>query len=114
MQNINSIQFILSSPISQITNVPQWALESVHIPFPSLTFDLTLDQEKLPKNRKNPFTGKKGKKPSGKKRGGSLSRMDRTIDVMCTCIKCKPLWVSEEKRNKLEHVIICDLRNFLN
>jgi len=31
----------------------------------SLTFDLTLDQEKLSKKRKSLFTGKKGKKPSG-------------------------------------------------
>jgi len=32
----------------------------------SLTFDLTLDQDKLPRNRKKTFTGKnKGKKPSG-------------------------------------------------
>jgi len=30
-----------------------------------LSQDLTSDQEKLPRNRKNPFTGKKGKKPSG-------------------------------------------------
>jgi len=30
----------------------------------SLTFDLTSDQEKLPRNRKNPFTGKKGEEPS--------------------------------------------------
>jgi len=32
----------------------------------SLTFDLTSDQEKLPRNRrKKTFTGKKVKKPSG-------------------------------------------------
>jgi len=31
----------------------------------SLTFDLKSDQEKLPENRKNPFTGKKVKTPSG-------------------------------------------------
>jgi len=31
----------------------------------SLTFDLTSDQEKLQRNRKNPFMEKKGKTPSG-------------------------------------------------
>jgi len=31
----------------------------------SLSQDLPSDQEKLPRNRKNPFTGKKGKTPSG-------------------------------------------------
>jgi len=31
----------------------------------SLTFDLTSDQEQLPRIRKNPFTGKQVKKPSG-------------------------------------------------
>jgi len=45
----------------------------------SLTFDLTSDQEKLPNN---PSGGEKVKNPSGENRGGSLSRMDRTIDVM--------------------------------
>jgi len=45
----------------------------------SLTFDLTSDQEKLPKNRrKTTFTGKKVKS----NRGGSLSRMDGIIDTM--------------------------------
>jgi len=33
----------------------------------SLTFDLIADQEKLPRNRRNPFTGKKGKNPSAYK-----------------------------------------------
>jgi len=32
--------------------------------------------------RKTLSGGKKGKNPSGENRGGSLSRMDRTIDVM--------------------------------
>jgi len=45
----------------------------------SLTFDLTSDQEKLPND---PSQGKKVKNPSGENRGGSLSRMDRIIDVM--------------------------------
>jgi len=44
----------------------------------SLTFDLTSDQEQLPNN----LSGGKGKNPSGENRGGSLSRMDRTIAVM--------------------------------
>jgi len=34
----------------------------------SLTFDLTWDQEKLPKNRKITFAGKKVKNPSGEQR----------------------------------------------
>jgi len=59
----NSIQFILYSPLSQIPNLPQRVLQSTHTT--SLSQDLTSDQEKLPQNRKNPFTGKKGKKPSG-------------------------------------------------
>jgi len=44
----------------------------------SLTFDLTSDQEKLPKNRKKTFTGKKGRTLQESDRGGSLSRMDRS------------------------------------
>jgi len=49
----------------------------------SLTFDLTWDQEKLPRNRTNSFTGKKkGRTLQESYRGGSLSRMVRTIDVM--------------------------------
>jgi len=47
-----------------------------------LTFDLTSDQEQLPRNRKKPLRGKKVKNPSGENRGGSLSRMERTIYVM--------------------------------
>jgi len=50
----------------------------------SLTFDLTSDQGKLPRNRKNPFTGTKWRRNlQESNRGGSLSRMDRRIDVMC-------------------------------
>jgi len=54
---LNSVY--LYSPFSQITNVPQSALQSVHIDI--LTFDLTSDQEQLPnnpsvgKNREEPF-----------------------------------------------------------
>jgi len=48
----------------------------------SLTFDLTSDQEQLPRNIKKHFRVKKVKNPSGENRGGPLSRMDRTIDVM--------------------------------
>jgi len=48
-----------------------------------MTFDLTPDQEQLPKNRLNAFKGKKKvKNPSGENRGGSLSRMERITDVM--------------------------------
>jgi len=57
----HSIQFILNSPKSQITNPRQSALQSVdmRLPWP-LTFDLTSDQEQLPRNRKkNLYGGKK-------------------------------------------------------
>jgi len=47
----------------------------------SLTFDLTSNQEKLPRNRKKRSQGKKGRTLQESNRGGSLSRMDR-IDVM--------------------------------
>jgi len=57
----------------------QRALQSVHIDI--LNFDLTSDQEKLPNN---PSLGKRGRNLQESNRGGSLSRMDRTIDVMCT------------------------------
>jgi len=43
--------------------------------------NLTSDQEKLPNN---PSRGKKGRNLQESNRGGSLSRMERTIDVMCT------------------------------
>jgi len=40
----------------------------------SLSQDLTLEQEKLPRNRKNPFTGeKKGRNLQESNRGGFLS-----------------------------------------
>jgi len=45
----------------------------------SPTFDLTSDQEKLPTN---PSRGKKGRNLQESNRGGSLSKMERTIDVM--------------------------------
>jgi len=54
-------QYNLYSPISQ--NL-KFASEGFTIctHMTSLTFDLTSDQEQLPKNlKKNPFTGKKGK-----------------------------------------------------
>jgi len=51
--------FYLYSPFSQIINLSQSALQSVHIDI--LTFDLTSDQEKLPNH-----PGQKiGKKPAG-------------------------------------------------
>jgi len=47
--------------MSQITNLPRRALQSVQTT--SLTFDLTSDQEKRPRNRKKTFTGKKREEP---------------------------------------------------
>jgi len=44
----------------------------------SLTFDLTSDQEKIPRNGKKTFTGKKGRNLQESNRGGSLSRMNRS------------------------------------
>jgi len=46
----------------------------------SLTFDLTSDQGKTPTKKLS--RGKKGRTLQESNRGGSLSRMDRTIDVM--------------------------------
>jgi len=57
----------LYSPFSQITNLPQRALQSEHIDI--LTFDLTSDQEQLRNNpsrekkREEPF--RRAKNPSG-------------------------------------------------
>jgi len=58
--SFNSIQFILYSPISQITNVPQRALQSVHIrhPWPLTSHRI---RRNSPKNWKNPFTGRERK-----------------------------------------------------
>jgi len=67
---------------SKITNLPQRALQSVQTHTTSLTFDLTSDQEQLPRKRKKPFSGKKRRTLEESNRGQSLSRMDRTIDVM--------------------------------
>jgi len=61
IRTFNSIQFIFYSPISQITNVPLRDF-TIYKHKTSLSQDLTTDQEKLPRNRKNPFTGNKGKK----------------------------------------------------
>jgi len=56
------------------------ALQSVHIDIPVPEF--TSDQEQLPNN---PFTGKKGKKPSGEQqRRIPLHGWTGAIDVMCT------------------------------
>jgi len=58
------IQFILYSPISQNTNVPQRALQSVHIRHPLTSLP--------PKNRKKPFTvEKKVRTLQESNRGGS-------------------------------------------
>jgi len=61
----NSIQSILHSPISQIS---EFASEGFKIctHTTSLSQDLLhIGSGKKPRNRKKPFTGKKGKKPSG-------------------------------------------------
>jgi len=71
------------SSISQITNVAQRALQSVHIRHPwPLTFHI--ESEKTPKKYfLKTFTGKKKWRTlQESNRGGPLSRMDRTIDVM--------------------------------
>jgi len=47
-----------------------------------LTFDLTSDQEKLPKSRKQPFTGKIKVRTLQERTEEDPSRVDRTIDVM--------------------------------
>jgi len=69
----------LYCPLSQITNLSQSALQSVHIDIP--VPEPHIGSEKTPKQ---PFTGKKGRNLQESNRGGSLSRMDRRIDVMCT------------------------------
>jgi len=48
----------------------------------SLSQDLTSIQEKLPKNRKKPFTGKKGKKSSGEQQRRIPPGWTEAIDVM--------------------------------
>jgi len=56
----------------KITNSPQRAYQMCKHTT-SLTFDLTPEQEKLPRNRRNPFTGKeKGRTLQESNRGGSL------------------------------------------
>jgi len=76
-EQFNSIQFIFYSPLSQITNYPQRALQSVHIDIPDLWPHI--GSGTTPK--KNFHREKKGKKPSGENRGGSLCRMERTIEL---------------------------------
>jgi len=72
--------FVCSCQISQFNSVNFIQPNITNYKFASEGFavcthmDFTSDQEKLPKNRRKPFHGEKGKKPSG---GGSLSRMDR-------------------------------------
>jgi len=79
---LNSIQFILYSTISQITNLPQRAFQFVHIrhPWPLTSHRIRKNSQKIEKTLSQ---GKKGKKPSGEQQR-ILSRMDRRIDVMCT------------------------------
>jgi len=49
------------------------------------TYDLISDQEKNPRNRKNAFMGKKGKKPSEEQqRRIPFPGWSEAIDVMCT------------------------------
>jgi len=52
----------------------------------SLTFDLTSDQEKLPRNRKKNIS--RGRTLRESNRGGSLSRMDRSSRCHVYRIKC--------------------------
>jgi len=69
----NSIQFILSCPISQITNLPQRAFQSVHIRH---AWPLTSHRirKNSPKIEEKLSLGKKGKTPSGEQQ----RRMDRS------------------------------------
>jgi len=74
----------LNQPKSLITNLPQRALQSVHIrhPCPARPHN---GSGKTPKKQKKPFTGKKGKKPSGEQqRRIPLPGWTEAIDVMCT------------------------------
>jgi len=57
----NLIQSILYSPLSQITNLPKRALQSVHIQHPC-----PRTSHWIRKNSPQISQGKKGKKPSGK------------------------------------------------
>jgi len=54
------------------------ALQSVHIDIP-----VSKPHIGSGKTPKQPFRGKKGRNLQESNRGGSLSRMDRRIDVMC-------------------------------
>jgi len=63
---LNSIQFISYRPISHITEgFCLRGFYNLYTYFTSLTFDLTSDQEQLPRNINNPFTGEKRENPSG-------------------------------------------------
>jgi len=68
----NSVYFLEPN----ITNLPQRALQSVHIDIP--VPKPHIGSEKLPRNRKNVLQGKKGRNLEESNRGGSLSRMDRS------------------------------------
>jgi len=70
--SVNSSQFILYSPISQITNSPPRALQSVRIrhPWPLTSHRIRKKSQITEKNREN--------SEEENNRGGSLSRMDRS------------------------------------
>jgi len=72
----NSIQFILYSPLSKITNLPQRALQSVHIwqPCPRTSQRIRKISQEIEKNLSQE---KKGRKLQESNRGESLSCMDR-------------------------------------
>jgi len=74
----DSIQFVIYKP-----NITNYELASEGLTIwthtTSLTFDLTSDKGKLPRNsKKMTFMGKNGRNLEEIKRGGSLSRMDRS------------------------------------
>jgi len=78
--SFNSIQFIFYSPFSQITDLPQRALQSVHIDIP--VPEPHIGSRKTPKQT---FMGKKGNKPSGEQqRRIPLPGWTGAIDAMCT------------------------------
>jgi len=72
-----SIQFISCSPISQITNLPSRALQSVHRRHlcPKTSHRIRKNSQEI---EKKTFTGKKREETFRRETGGSLSRMDRS------------------------------------
>jgi len=83
LTKFSSLEFILYSPKSQITNPPQRALQSVHIRHlagPHIGSGNTPQKVEKTLSR-----GKKGRKPSGEQqRRIPLPGWTETIDVVCT------------------------------